>query len=74
MTQVLTLTQRVTPECVATEDSGMAKVVEFEANDRTTCLFVRLHSWDEAGPFGHQEFDRLIGKTVRVTVEIVEGT
>lgn len=39
-------------------------------DDEDSDLFVRVHSWDETRK--HEEFRRLIGKKIRVTIEIVE--
>ena len=61
------------PADVITEDSGCAKYVEI-SDDRESGLFVRLHSWDDSdGTPTHPDFDALIGKRVRVTIEVLEA-
>lgn len=57
--------QQVEPADVKTEDSGQAKILEFD-NDSNT-LFVRVHSYAENKQ--HPDFDQLVGKRVRITVE-----
>lgn len=52
---------------VEVEDSGMAK--NWELSDDGS-LFVRLHSWSET--LNHDQFDHLISKKVRITIETVE--
>jgi hypothetical protein len=35
-------------------------------------FFIRLHSWEEAKPYNHTLFRSLMGKRVRVTIEVLE--
>lgn len=51
---------------VSVEDSGAAKY--FDVGSEESCLFARIHSWDES--LSHIDFEKLIGKRVRVTIEI----
>jgi len=52
------------------EDGGMA-VIEDVGMDgvEDNGIFVRVQSWDETKK--HKEFNALIGKRVRVTIEII---
>ena len=71
--------QHLTPALVETEDSGMAKITEFSSDGSE--LFVRVQSYNEGldefgdpveGPVEHPEFDALVGKRVRVTIETID--
>jgi hypothetical protein len=55
------------PEEISTSDSGMAK--DWEASDHRT-LFVRIHSYSEK--LDHTQFDALLNKRVRITIEVLE--
>jgi hypothetical protein len=54
---------------VDTEDGGRAKIIQIDGPEDTT-LFVRIQSWSDAKE--HPDFDALIGKHVRVTIEYDE--
>ncbi len=49
------------------EDGGMAKILTTDSQGN---LFVRLQSWDEEKI--HPELKSMVGKKVRITVEVVE--
>lgn len=54
----------------STEDGGMAKIFEPDDTGDATGMFVRVQSWsDEAN---HEHFDQMLGKRVRITVEILD--
>jgi hypothetical protein len=60
---------------VDTEDSGCAKIAHIcthkdKKEDEENGLFVRIQSWSELAH--HPEFEELVGKKVRVTIEILE--
>jgi hypothetical protein len=57
------------PADVDTQDGGQAKIWQPQSEGGDG-LFVRVQSWSEK--CDHRELDQLIGKTVRVTVEIVD--
>lgn len=57
------------PEDVDVEDGGCAKIISIEPPEG--CFFVRLQSWDETRE--HTIFNKMLGRKVRVTVEILEG-
>lgn len=62
--------QILDPSNVEVEDSGMAKITDFTSDDgQEDGVFVRLHSWSEEAI--HTEFDALVGKKVRITIETV---
>jgi hypothetical protein len=67
--KTLAFEQTVTPDDVNTEDGGRAKIIQIDGPDDTT-LFVRIQSWSDAKE--HPDFDALIGKSVRVTIEYDE--
>ncbi len=52
------------------EDGGMARIAEI--SDEKSALFVRIQSWHEDKVPSHPEADKLEGKRVRVTIEIVD--
>ena len=54
---------------VQAEDGGQALIAEFSGGSDTG-LFVRLQSWDESKR--HEEMAQLMGRRVRVTVEIID--
>jgi len=54
-------------EKIKAEDSGLANMVDFEGSNQR--LFVVLHSWDEERL--HPEMKAMIGKKVRITVEVL---
>jgi len=87
MTKVLVLEGLVDPQFISIEDGGQAKITEVVSDadakviadiasgrqkegDEINPFFVRLHSWSTKQE--HKTFDSLIGKRVRITVEIVE--
>lgn len=63
-------TDVIDPEAVSIEDSGTAMITGI-ADNQDSGFFVRLHSWAELDPTAHDLFKSLIGKTVRVTVEVI---
>lgn len=69
----------IDPRDVDVEDGGCARIFAL-SDSRVERFFVCLHSWSEE-QFGqplrvragkHPEFDSLVGKKVRVTVEVVD--
>lgn len=52
------------------EDSRMSMQIEIYPPDESEEMFVRLLSWSEEKT--HQDMSSLLGKKVRVTVEIIE--
>ncbi len=56
---------------VSVEDSGCAKIIEV-SDEREEGPFVRLQSWSEQKPPQHPELDALLGKNIRVTVEVLD--
>jgi hypothetical protein len=75
MTVVTTFEQVMLPTEVNVEDSGAAKIWE---PDTENAMFVRLQSYDETAWIdnkaadSHPEFNSLIGKTVRITIEVLD--
>lgn len=67
--KTFTFEQMVTPVDVDTEDGGRAKIIQIDGPDDTT-LFVRIQSWSDAK--AHPDFDVLVGRNVRVTIEYDE--
>ena len=72
---------------VTFEDGGQAAYVEIGEGDAQItgsdrCFFVRLQSWDDLGavargqprpaPGSHKKFMSLLGKKVRVTIEVID--
>ena len=53
-----------------TEDNGHSKIAEIDDPNQSQ-LFLRLHSWNRDSNT-HPELDDLIGKKVRVTLEVIE--
>lgn len=67
---------KINPEDVDTDDGGCAKIFHLE-DDRVKRLFVRIQSWSESLEWSskagtHPEFDELIGKRIRVTIETID--
>lgn len=61
----------LTPDLIDTEDSGMAKIGSiYSPGEDEDPIFVRVQSWDETKR--HETFNRLVGKRVRVTVEVLD--
>ena len=58
---------KVTQDEVLVEDRGTSKQAEVVDNEDDNGLFVRIHSWAD-----HTRFNQLIGKTVKVTIEILD--
>lgn len=68
------------------EDGGQAAIVEVSDDNEIQggdgCFFVRLQSWDETGvaqrgqlrpaPGSHKKFMSLLGKKVRITIEVID--
>lgn len=59
----------VDPPCVEEEDSG-THLVAYGLGDDTSPLYVHLLSEDGSG--AHAELRSLIGRRVRITIEVVE--
>jgi hypothetical protein len=68
---------------VDTEDAGMAKIGHIYSragvdDPNAGQLFVRIQSWSEPNELTpladptHPEFEQLVGKRVRVTIEVIE--
>lgn len=63
--------QTIIPADIAIEDGGRAKIIQIDAGDgNDNGMFIGLHSWDET--LQHKDFNDLIGKKIRVTIEIIE--
>jgi hypothetical protein len=56
---------------IDTEDGGKAKIFHagHEDTQSDNGLFVKIQSWDEN--LDHEVFNRFVGKTVKITVEII---
>lgn len=58
--------------CLDVEDSGCAQI--YSVVDLNDCegdgMFVKIQSWSDDGK--HPEMDKLVGKRIRVTVEIID--
>lgn len=70
MNKIFTVEQTITD--VEEEDNGAALITLIEGSD---AMFVRLQSWDTTvwkGAEGHETFRKIMGKRVRVTVELLE--
>lgn len=70
---VFETTSIVFPELIESEDGGCAKIlevdnsaIEFDGDS----LFVRIQSWD--GDANHPVMDSMVGKRIRVTIEVLE--
>lgn len=79
MTIVRVFEQVLTLDDVRVEDGGQAKIIQIDGvgphgePDDGLPLFLRLHSYAEDGDgTDHAEFDGMIGKRVRVTIEIID--
>ena len=55
---------------VDVQDGGQAQIVEFFSSNMGEGLFVRVHSWDPSRE--HPDMALIMGKRVRVTVEVLE--
>lgn len=57
---------------IDTEDGGCAKIVTIvdEADDSEDGLYIRVISWSKSKE--HPEFDKLIGKKVKITIEEID--
>ncbi len=74
----------VEPEHIDVDDEGQAMMIQLSDEEEyggDGCFFVKLQSWDEsvasapipdAAQSAHRFFRSLIGKKVRVTVEVIE--
>ncbi len=51
------------------EDGGCAMIAHIE-DEADVGMFVRIQSWDESKE--HKDFKSLIGKKIRVTIEVIE--
>ena len=61
---------------LTTEDCGMAKIATFD-NGNSETMFVRIQSGtEEVDPetdeYIHHDFDKLLGKKIRITVGTIE--
>ena len=54
---------------LSVEDSGCAMIGDVCDNEDSG-MFIRIQSWDETKE--HKDFKSLIGKKIRVTIEVVE--
>ena len=52
------------------EDGGCAVICDFGGDDVVANMFVRVQSWDDDKQ--HEQFKKMIGHKVRVTVEILD--
>ena len=59
--------EKILNENIHVEDGGCARIYEFDGFSEN--LFVVLHSWNN--DHAHREMDSFLGKTVRVTVEVI---
>lgn len=57
-------------EIESVDDNEQARIANLCGQDESSCLFVRVQSWDETRK--HEEFRSLEGKKVRVTIEVIE--
>lgn len=83
-TQLYAVTGVVDPDHIDVNDGGQSMVTQLGDDDEQggdDCFFIRLQSWDEsvtqvplthAALEGHRFFRALIGKKVRVTVEVID--
>lgn len=77
-TTITVLEQTIPANSVEVEDGGMAKILNVTRGADGTMnedgLYARLISYidndDPNVPLDHVDFDKLIGKTIRVTIEI----
>ena len=72
MAKVFTETMFIDGDLVASEDGGRALIVDDDGREPRgdEHMFVRLQSWDNDRQ--HSLLKSLIGKTVKITIEIVE--
>lgn len=69
----LVMEQQINDADIDEEDGGRAKIAHFTGDDKRDAaegLFVKIQSWSESGE--HVDFDAMIGKRVRVTVEVLD--
>lgn len=59
----------VRPMDVEVEDGGQSVIIEFSDDAKEDGMFVRVQSHNAAGK--HEKIEELIGKRVRVTVEVI---
>lgn len=72
MKKTFVFEELVKPMGVESKDGGRGLIYEIQS-PQDSGLFVRLHSWAEpieAEP--HADFNFLVGKRVRITIEVVE--
>lgn len=63
----------VQPIDVEVDDDGQSMTIEFggeDGGDDSSGLFVHVKSWSDKKQ--HDEFNKLVGKRVRVTVEVIK--
>lgn len=71
MTKLFEVEQVINRSDVDTEDSGCAKIVDVAPDDdQEDGMFVRIQSWSDSTD--HPDFDKMIGKRIRVTIEILD--
>lgn len=55
------------------EDGGQALIFEADSGAEMVgdkCMFVRVQSWDDTGE--HKALNALVGKTVRISIEVLD--
>lgn len=65
---------QTTDEDISVEDGGCAKILFVAPTDGEDGIFARIQSWYENpdDPKAHQEINQLLGKRVRITIEVIE--
>jgi hypothetical protein len=58
----------IDPAEISKEDGGQALIYTIVA-ENVPELFFRLQSWDESKEMKHTEFNKLLGKKLRITIE-----
>ncbi len=72
MTEIFTETMVIDGDLITKEDGGRALIVYDDGRETVgdDHMFVRLQSWDD--DCQHPLLKSLIGKTIKITVEIVD--
>ncbi len=72
MTEIFTETMFIDGDLIASEDGGRALIVDDDGRYTRgdDHMFVRLQSWDD--DCQHPLLKSLIGKKVKITIEVVE--
>jgi hypothetical protein len=68
MTVLWVAEKNIRKKDIDVEDSGSARIAEIDKDDSN--MFVRIQSWDSLKT--HDEHQKLEGKCVRVTIEILD--